>query len=131
MKAHYFLIVPVSNTAPTYFFSAGAKDQWIKALAAELKCNYVERFRCRLGPAGPVTWAWVDEEGHVTGKPHNGRVSFTLYPGPIAGPVAIDIGVHDLDDANAIRKWERYMARMGTEFYGITVPDKVTPHGQN
>lgn len=125
-----FILVPTHFEDPTSFVTVSAHKFHANAMeiAPALGCKYVERFKCRVGPTGPIKYAWVDEEGHVYGKPINQRCSRKLYPGLLAGPVAIQIGDFDLTNLADARKWDLAMARIGPELraWGIDIPAQVS-----
>lgn len=109
---HIFLLIPVRGSAS--YFTLPSRE-WRKdamLIGPKLGCRFVERFKCRVGPSGPIRYAWMDEEGHVYGKEINVAASYTLYPGLIAGPVAIELGPFDREDPD---KWDKFAAKLGRE----------------
>lgn len=133
MKAHYFLRVPCDVSESPSFFSISSRKWLANAMeiGPHIGCRFVERFQAQLGRGGIKRYVWVDEEGHVYGKPINYRASHALYPGLIAGNAAIELGPFDLDSPADAAKWDKLLARIGPRIYEIAVPKEVTPHGHN
>lgn len=76
------LLVPTDQAKPSEYVDV---DHDHRAITARIGAEWIERVRT---PAPGIAML-IDEEGLLTDRPINGRVSGVLYPGPIHGDVLL------------------------------------------
>ena len=84
------MLVPADPALPVSMVDV---DHDHRALAAAIGADWIEHVRTPIPRLAMI----VDEEGHVTGRPLNKRVSGVLYPGAICGDVLIASETHSRD----------------------------------